>query len=68
MAADVTSAELDRRLTEKLGERYLEIQTSALNQEIDPPVREDGAVKQAGTFPIMGPMTPCRRCLWLGDV
>lgn len=59
MAADVTTAELDQRLTTKLGERYLEnpdvsvgIKTSTRRS-----VTVDGAVKQAGSFPVNGPLT-----------
>jgi len=59
MAADVTSADLDRRLTEKLGERYLENPdvSVGIKKSTRRSVTVDGAVKQAGTFPIMGPMT-----------
>lgn len=58
-AADRTTAELDRALTQKFGERYLEnpdvsvgIKESALRS-----VTVDGAVEKAGAFPVAGPLT-----------
>ena len=56
-AANLTTAQLDQRLTEKLGERYFQnpdvsvgIKSSSRRS-----VTVDGAVKQAGTFPVGGP-------------
>lgn len=56
-AANLTTAQLDQRLTEKLGEKYFQnpdvsvgIKTSSRRS-----VTVDGAVKQAGTFPVGGP-------------
>ena len=59
MAADVTTAELDRRLTEKLGEKYFENPdvSVGIKKSTRRSVTVDGAVKQAGTFPITGPLT-----------
>ena len=56
-AANLTTAQLDQRLTEKLGEKYFQnpdvsvgIKSSSRRS-----VTVDGAVKQAGTFPVAGP-------------
>jgi polysaccharide export outer membrane protein len=58
-AADRTAAELDRALTQKFGERYLEnpdvsvaIKESALRN-----VTVDGAVETAGAYPVAGPVS-----------
>ena len=58
-AVDQTTAELDRSLTAKLGEKYLEhpdvsvgIKASTRHN-----VTIDGAVKSAGAFPVNGPLT-----------
>lgn len=58
-AADRTTAELDRALTAKFGERYLEnpdvsvgIKESALRN-----VTVDGAVERGGAYPVAGPLT-----------
>lgn len=58
-AVDVTTAELDSILTSRFGEKYLEnpdisvgIKASARRN-----VTVDGAVKQAGSFPVNGPTT-----------
>lgn len=58
-AADMTTAELDRALTEKFGEKYLEnpdvsvgIKASARRN-----ITVDGAVNSAGAFPVNGPVT-----------
>lgn len=58
-AVDLTTAELDQRLTAKLGEKYLQ------NPDISVGVKSstrrnvtvDGAVVKVGTFPVNGPMT-----------
>jgi polysaccharide export outer membrane protein len=59
MAADVTTAELDQRLTTRLGEKYLENPDVSVGilKSTRRAVTVDGAVKQSGTFPIMGPLT-----------
>lgn len=57
--ADMTTAELDRALTQKFGERYLE------NPDLSVGIKEsaarnltvDGAVKSAGAYPVSGPLT-----------
>jgi polysaccharide biosynthesis/export protein len=58
-AANLTTADLDRELTRRFGERYLEnpdvsvgIKASARRN-----VTVDGAVKNAGAFPVSGPLT-----------
>ncbi len=58
-AVDLTTAELDQRLTAKLGEKYLQ------NPDISVGVKSstrrnvtvDGAVTKVGTFSVNGPMT-----------
>ncbi len=58
-AVDLTTAELDQRLTAKLSEKYLQ------NPDISVGVKSstrrnvtvDGAVAKVGTFPVNGPMT-----------
>ena len=58
-AVDLTTAELDQRLTAKLGEKYLQ------NPDISVGVKSstrrnvtvDGAVAKVGTFSVNGPMT-----------
>lgn len=59
MAADVTTAELDRRLTDKLGEKYLENPdvSVGIKSSTRRAVTVDGAVAHAGSFPVMGPLT-----------
>lgn len=58
-AINLTPAQLDQQLTKKYGEKYLE------NPDVSVGVKSaaghiitvDGAVKQGGAFPVMGPMT-----------
>ena len=58
-AANLTTAQLDDRLTQLLGTKYFE------NPDVSVGVKEaaghlvtvDGAVHKAGSFPVMGPMT-----------
>ena len=59
MATDVTTAELDQRLTAKLGERYLENPdvSVAIKSSSRRSVTVDGAVNRSGSFPVNGPMT-----------
>ena len=59
MATDVTTTELDQRLTAKLGERYLENPdvSVAIKSSSRRSVTVDGAVNKAGSFPVNGPMT-----------
>lgn len=59
MAADGTAAQLDERLTQKLGERYLEHPdlSVGIKSSTRRSVTVDGAVNRAGTFPVNGPTT-----------
>lgn len=58
-AADLTTAEFDRALTQKLGAKYLQ------NPDVSIGVKEsarrnitvDGSVRQPGLYPVNGPMT-----------
>jgi polysaccharide export outer membrane protein len=58
-AVEVTTAELDRRLTEKLGAKYLENPDISVGVKASTrrSVTVDGAVKSSGSFPVTGPMT-----------
>lgn len=58
-AVELTPAELDRRLTDKLGERYLQNPDVSVGVKASTrrTVTIDGAVNKAGSFPINGPVT-----------
>src|SRR5687768_10000583 len=58
-AVELTTAELDRRLTEKLGERYLENPDVSVGVKASTrrSVTVDGAVNKAGSYPVTGPLT-----------
>jgi len=58
-AANLTTAQLDQRLTEALGRKYFENPDVAVGIKASTrrSVTVDGAVKQAGTFPLPGPTT-----------
>jgi polysaccharide export outer membrane protein len=58
-AAELTTAELDQRLTERLGEKYLENPDVSVGVKASTrrSVTVDGAVKTAGSYPVTGPMT-----------
>jgi polysaccharide export outer membrane protein len=58
-AANMTTAELDQRLTEKLGEKYLEHPdvSVSIKQSAGRLITIDGAVKDSGSFPVMGSMS-----------
>jgi polysaccharide export outer membrane protein len=58
-AANLTTAELDQRLTQKLGEKYLEHPdvSVSIKQSNGRMVTVDGAVKDSGSFPVLGPLT-----------
>lgn len=58
-AVEVTTAELDRRLTEKLGEKYLENPDVSVGVKASTrrSVTVDGSVKTSGSFPINGPLS-----------
>lgn len=56
-AANLTTAQLDQKLTQVLGQKYFENPDVAVGIKASTrrSVTVDGAVKQAGTFPIGGP-------------
>jgi len=56
-AANLTTAQLDERLTKVLGQKYFEHPDVAVGIKASTrrSVTVDGAVKQAGSFPIAGP-------------
>jgi polysaccharide export outer membrane protein len=58
-AASLTTAELDEKLTQRLGEKYYEHPdvSVAIKQSTAHVVTVDGAVNQAGQYPVAGPMT-----------
>lgn len=58
-AANLTTAQLDERLTQKLGEKYLERPdvSVSIKQSTGRVVTIDGAVKDSGSFPVTGNMT-----------
>jgi len=58
-AAELTTAELNQRLTERYGAKYLENPdiTVGVKASTRRSVTVDGAVKQSGSFPISGPTT-----------
>ena len=58
-AANLSTAELDAKLTELLGEKYFEHpdDSVAIKESTAHVVTVDGAVRQAGQFPVNGPMS-----------
>lgn len=58
-AAELTAAELDQRLTEAYGARYLESPDIAVGVKASTrrSVTVDGAVKQSGSFPLNAPLS-----------
>lgn len=58
-AANLTTAELDRVLTQKFGEKYLENPdvSVGLKASARRNVTVDGAVENAGAYPVTGPLT-----------
>ncbi|MEO7365418.1 MAG: polysaccharide biosynthesis/export family protein [Sphingomicrobium sp.] len=58
-AVELTTAELDKRLTDKLGERYLEHPDVSVGVKASTrqSVTVDGAVNKSGSFPIGGSVT-----------
>ena len=58
-AANMTTAQLDERLTEKFGEKYLQNPdvSVAIKRSTARVVTVDGAVRESGAFPVAGPMT-----------
>jgi polysaccharide export outer membrane protein len=59
VAANLTTAELDPKISEKLGEKYLEHPdvSVGIKSSTARAVTVDGAVAQAGSYPVTGPMT-----------
>lgn len=59
VAANLTTAELDQEISEKLGEKYLEHPdvSVGIKSSTARAVTVDGAVAQAGSYPVTGPMT-----------
>lgn len=58
-AVNLTTAELDQKLTKMLGEKYYEHPdvSVAIKESTAHVVTVDGAVQSAGQFPVAGPMT-----------
>jgi polysaccharide export outer membrane protein len=58
-AADLTTAELDQKLTELLGQKYFEHPdvSVGVKESVRRTVTVDGAVKEGGAFPVPGPIT-----------
>lgn len=58
-AANLTTAQLDQQLSEKLGEKYLEHPdvSVAIKQSAGRLVTVDGAVNSSGSFPVAGNLT-----------
>lgn len=58
-AAELTTGELDRRLTERYGERYLENPdiSVGIKSSTRRSVTVDGAVRNSGSFPVNGPIS-----------
>ena len=58
-AANLTTAELDQKLSQKLGEKYLEHPdvSVSIKQAAGRLVTVDGAVKDSGSFPALGKLT-----------
>ncbi len=58
-AVELTTAELDQRLTAKLGEKYLENPDVSVGSKSSTrrSVTVDGSVNKSGTYPIAGPTT-----------
>lgn len=69
-AVNLTTAELDRQLTDKLGERYLENPdvSVGIKESTSRVVTVDGAVKQSGAFPTIGPTSLMRAVALAGGV
>ncbi len=58
-AASLTTAQLDQRLTEKLGEKYLEHPdvSVSIKESTSRAVTVSGSVKEAGTYQVAGPVS-----------
>lgn len=69
-AVNLTTAQLDGELTTKLGEKYLENPdvSVGIKESTSRVVTVDGAVKQAGAFPTIGPTSLMRAVALAGGV
>ena len=69
-AVNLTTAQLDERLTDKLGEKYLENPdvSVGIKESTSRVVTVDGAVKEAGAFPTIGPTSLMRAVALAGGV
>jgi polysaccharide export outer membrane protein len=69
-AVDTTTAELDRALTAKLGEKYLENPDVSVGIKASTrrSVTLDGSVKKAGTYPVNGSLTLMQAVALAGGV
>jgi polysaccharide export outer membrane protein len=58
-AATLTTEQLDQSLTDRLGQKYFEHPdvSVAIKESKGRAVTVDGAVREGGTFPVLGPMT-----------
>jgi polysaccharide export outer membrane protein len=58
-AVELTTAELDQQLTSRFGEKYLENPDVSVGVKASTrrSVTVDGAVKESGSFPVIGPLT-----------
>jgi polysaccharide export outer membrane protein len=69
-AVNLSTADLDQRLTERLGEKYLENPdvSVGIKESTSRVVTVDGAVKQAGAFPAIGPTSLMRAVALAGGI
>ena len=69
-AVNLTTAQLDSQLTDKLGEKYLENPdvSVGIKESTSRVVTVDGAVKSAGAFPTIGPTSLMRAVALAGGV
>ena len=69
-AVNLTTAQLDSELTAKLGEKYLENPdvSVGIKESTSRVVTVDGAVKEAGAFPTIGPTSLMRAVALAGGV
>jgi polysaccharide export outer membrane protein len=69
-AVNLSTADLDQALTAKLGEKYLENPdvSVGIKESTSRVVTVDGAVKQAGAFPTIGPTSLMRSVALAGGV
>ena len=69
-AVNLSTAELDQELTDKLGEKYLEHPdvSVGIKESTSRVVTVDGAVKTAGSFPTIGPTSLMRAVALAGGI